>query len=96
MSADNWGICPRCNATKRAEYVRREKAVTAAYGAVSVAEFDAMRADLKAFDDEPVKQTLREDYEVGLDEDGEFYVIYKGHCRECGLSHEFRHEERVS
>lgn len=34
--------------------------------------------------------TFREFFEIGVDEDGEFMVDYRGNCRDCGLSHSFR------
>jgi len=42
-----------------------------------------------------LKETLREDYEIGIDEDGLFYVNYGGRCDECGLVYKFNHEEEV-
>jgi hypothetical protein len=38
---------------------------------------------------------FREDYEIGMLRDGEFYVYYRGECADCGFKHEFRHEENL-
>lgn len=38
--------------------------------------------------------TLREDYETGIDEDGEFYFYYSGGC-ECGFKFLKRINEKV-
>lgn len=35
--------------------------------------------------------TFREDYEIGMNTDGSFVVIYSGRCTECDLRHEFKH-----
>lgn len=40
-------------------------------------------------------QTLREDYELGTVPDGEFYVIYRCHCKVCGFKHEFKHSQQL-
>ena len=37
------------------------------------------------------EQTWREDYTLGIDELGNFYVNYKGRCTECGTAFEFQH-----
>lgn len=40
-------------------------------------------------------QSFREDYELGVLETGEFYIIYDGYCRLCELSHKFKHSEFI-
>jgi len=40
-------------------------------------------------------ETLREDFEVWMDEDGEFHVDYRSHCQVCGFGHKFAHTEKV-
>jgi len=42
-----------------------------------------------------VSHTLREDYKIWTDEDGEFLVGYTCKCSSCGLSHEFEHKEQL-
>ena len=41
------------------------------------------------------ESTFREDYELGVLETGEFYVIYSGYCRACDLKHEFKHSRQI-
>jgi len=36
--------------------------------------------------------TMREDYELGITEEGEFYIRYKAACLKCGFSHKFTHD----
>lgn len=41
------------------------------------------------------EHTLREDYEQGMQSDGEYYVIYSCSCKECGFRWGYRHTEQV-
>lgn len=38
---------------------------------------------------------LREDYEQGMSRDGQYEVVYRCSCRECGFHWEYRHKEQV-
>ena len=38
---------------------------------------------------------FREDYEVGVDDRGKFFVRYRGECSVCDLAFEFKHEAKV-
>ena len=62
MSADNWGICPKCAQGK-----------------------------MYPFD----KHELREDYEIYIGADGNFYVSYSGYCYACKFKFNYKHEEQV-
>lgn len=44
---------------------------------------------------ETLKETLREDYELGTRRDGEFYVSYRGRCESCGFEKVFEHSEQL-
>lgn len=83
MSADNWTICPNCK--------RIQENKTVAYGKVSEEEYLRVLREQET----PLKTTLREDWEVGTDRDGEFYVSYSCRCEECGFAFEFKHEQKV-
>ncbi len=87
MSADNWGICPRCKVEALKEQEARQQAAADAYGKVSSTEYGELVA--KALEPMQLEETLREDYELGLGEDGEFYVSYRGACDKCALEHSF-------
>lgn len=94
MSASNWCACPRCKKNAEAEHAEAIRAANDAYGKVPAKEFaDLVRA---ANQTPPAKETLREDWELGICDDGEFFVRYSGACQECGFSHEFDHEEQLS
>lgn len=95
MSADNWGICPKC---KRDRFRKRESAIAAVkifYGKIPAEEYEEKMDRAKAIEDGPLKQTLREDHELGTNEDGAFYVRYYCSCRTCGLKFEFKEDKQI-
>ena len=93
MSADAWRVCPKCK--HRAEVARNEKIkkADAAYGRITPDEWKRMNDDAN----KPIKlgETFREDYEILMDESGEFSIRYSGRCTKCGWGHEFDHSECV-
>jgi hypothetical protein len=93
MSADNWEICPQCLASARRAADARHAEAYAQYGKVSVAEFDALRADLAPADPEDYR-TFREDYEFYGADEGEVTASYGGGCTECGLNVELKAHKR--
>jgi hypothetical protein len=78
MSADNWATCPRCMANARAEKARQEAEAVAAYGVKSVDEYLKLRE--LAETDIDLEPTLREDYEISIDDTGTFDVNYRAWC----------------
>lgn len=93
MSADNWGICPKCKSEHEAELIADKIAVGKAYGKLPAEEY------LKRFNaiqtPEPLKDTLREDYCQHMDSDGKYSCEYCCSCAVCGFSFKFNHEEQV-
>jgi len=94
MSADNWGICPKC----RSEAIRKaeaaDKATRAKYGKISAQLYEDSMAAVrllmrKAESDEP--RTLREDYELGIDSEGAFEINYRASCQTCDFKFSFKH-----
>jgi len=65
------------------------------YGKVSVDEFQKAVKTANALPDEP-DNTLREDYSIGVDLDGMFYVSYACSCSKCGFKFEFKEEKQVA
>lgn len=95
MSADNWTICPKC-ADKHAENIERcERELSQSYGRISSEDWLALRDDAKRQRDVPVKETLREDYDIGVNPNGVFEIEYTASC-ECGFKFSFKHEADVS
>ena len=95
MSADNWAVCPKCNKQQAEARQKREDEIKAMYGAVPAEKWLEAKKQFEATE-EREEYTLREDYEIGITPDGEFYAIYSGGCRECSFSFEFKHEEKVT
>ncbi len=93
MSAENWGICPRCKKQNEAAVAAKLSEAQDAYGKVSAEEYEEFLCAARA----PVQQaeTLREDYYLGVDVDGEFAVTYRCDCAACGLRYEFKRTKRV-
>lgn len=95
MSASNWAFCPRCMFRRRQVIEQEECRVDAMYGNVSVSDFDAARASLEALKKHGVREeqdeTLREDYEIWLD-DGTLKIRYSAHCEACSLTFAVKHE----
>lgn len=84
MGADNWGVCPKCKEIA-------EKNIASAYGKVSEDEYLAILDKNKK-----VETSLREDYEIGVDSDGEFSISYSCHCSKCGFKFEYKYSQDVS
>jgi hypothetical protein len=83
MSADNWGVCPQCE--KNIRETRKSL-----YGQVTESEY------LRLVDKgKMLESTLREDYEIGIDQDGEFYVSYLGHCDMCGFEFSYEYKQQL-
>lgn len=82
MSADNWRVCPKCKKTNESK--------GSLYGKVSEEEYLDSLNQLKV--DE---ETLREDYEIGIDERGEFYVDYSCRCQTCGFGFHYKHSQML-
>ena len=87
MSADNWGICPKCIKAKN-------KRIEEAYGKVSRKEYERMLSEINKND--IGLRTLREDYEIYTDGDGIFSIRYSCRCSDCGFYHTFKHAEAVT
>jgi len=91
MSADNWAECPLCK-SKRAKALKK---LQDKYGKVSQEEYEKLKEELddEKEDEEYSDTPLREDYEVGIDSEGNGYVIYSGVCQNCGASWKFKKED---
>ncbi|GAG05434.1 unnamed protein product, partial [marine sediment metagenome] len=63
------------------------------YGKVS--EIEYIQNLEKAHKDINLDETLREDYEFYMEDDGTFTANYGAHCDRCGFKHEFKHTEKV-
>jgi len=96
MSANNWAVCPKCQAHDELCVVLAEAEAKSSYGIASPEEYEARVLGAKKQRDAlaQAEKTLREDYELGLHE-GKFYVSYRGDCTVCDFVHVFKHEEAI-
>jgi hypothetical protein len=98
MSADNWTQCPRCYITNHAKADEKDASVRGQYGKVSEDQFLRLRDEAisfrKALFDSQFCETLREDYEIGI-QDGEFDIFYRGHCDTCGFNFSYKYNQKA-
>jgi hypothetical protein len=90
MSADRWGECPRCRKQDRLERSVAQRDLDNLYGKVPMGEFLRKQSDLK--DKPALDSTMREDYELYVDEEGIFHINFGCYCKECGLDWTFAKE----
>lgn len=90
MSADNWSVCPRCYAKLKRITTLRKREVIAAYGKVSEEEYNKLR--LKSKKPLQLEDTLREDFEQGVDKLGEYFVDYSCSCTTCDYSYKYSYK----
>ncbi len=93
MSADNWTICPQCRREAIAEKERLVEECAKAYGKVTPEEWTALTTE--SHKPLPDLDTLREDYEIGVESSGEFFVSYGCSCLNCEFKYSFRQKENV-
>lgn len=94
MSASNWDVCPVC---RRKAIIARDEAIrtaNASYGKVAPEEYER----LKAIASKPLEleSHFREDYEIGVTEAGEFFVIYHGHCQTCTFGFDYTYDKKLT
>ena len=91
MSADNWRTCPACVEIAEKKRNERIKNANAKYGKVPIDEFMLMIFEAeKPLRHEP---TLREDYEQGIQDDGNYYVSFHATCNQCEF--QFSYENKM-
>lgn len=94
MSASNWDICPAC---RRRAIIAKDTAIreaNAAYGKVSPDEY--MKMVTEANKEVKLEPSLREDWELGITEKGDFYVIYHGHCQTCSFGFDYKYDKKLT
>ena len=95
MSADNWRVCPYCLRKDHHEREKRIEKIAAEYGKIPL---DQWHSKMKEVVDVPIKmkeQTLREDYEQGIDDAGRYYVSFRARCEACGTQFHYQREEET-
>ena len=93
MSAAKWSICPKCKREADLDKIILKGRAEESYGKIPAEDY----LDLSKAANAPTRyeSTLREDYEIGTTEDGEFYVTYSCYCETCGFVFEFERTEKV-
>jgi hypothetical protein len=97
MSADNWVVCPQCKKNVEKRLDNLEEKLKLSYGKVSQEEYsylvDSLKEETESIDE--LDHTLREDWELNMDDDGEVYIKYSCSCTKCGFNYKFLHTENV-
>ena len=94
MSADNYTICPQCHADKQQKQRELEGILNSPYINVPIEEFKAIQDEIKNSNLEPLQDTLKEYYTIGI-KNGKFIVNYGCVCQVCGFEFVFTHRESV-
>ena len=89
MSADNWTICPKCKSKKESTAIEARLKAEKSYGKVTSDKFLSLINAITNKETETQEKTLREDYEISIDESGEFYVNYSASCSECDFKYKY-------
>ena len=106
MSADNWGVCPKC---KKIVFDKQQKQlidIRKKYGEMSPDEYEVAIIDNaplilfgfmvdKDLDWDLADETLREDYHIKMDNNGLFTAEYSARCDRCGFKFNFKHSEQI-
>lgn len=96
MSANNWAICPQCSANQRTKAADMLAKAALAYGKEPLEGWKEMDRIAREADKPLEKPSWREDWEIGMQDDGTFLVRYDGGCNDCGGSFTYRHEDRFT
>lgn len=87
MSALNWTVCPRCKLAAIRDRKLALDAARALCGKTSAQQYEeAVREARKR--SVTVGMTLREDYQLGVREDGSFHLTYHAECTRCDFMFE--------
>ena len=89
MSADNWTTCPKCKAAHDAAVAKAMQKAQSSYGKASQEKYAENLRRAQTLELTACEDTLREDYEIGVDGDT-FAVSYCASCDRCDFTFEFR------
>lgn len=94
MSPRNWTDCPKCFTKVKTERESLCDELAVDYGEISQEEYDRRNEELCKNPPEPPHETMREDYKIGVYDDG-FEVDYSCRCEKCGFEFSFKHTEII-
>jgi predicted Zn-ribbon and HTH transcriptional regulator len=93
MSADNWGTCPKCLHTENLNQMKMIKKAVDSYGKMELNKW--LELNNEANQEIVMQKTLREDYQIGIDYNGEFEVKYSASCEKCGFKFKYDYGKNV-
>lgn len=93
MSADNWAICPVCKTKAEEEKEKLTNEIVQGYGQLPPNDYLVLIEKSKLALE--LKATLREDYELGVDEFGTFEVTFTASCSKCKFSFKYKDIRKV-
>ncbi len=82
MGADAWEICPICHNLPE----EHRNGIDHLYGKIPQEDYDKLKKEIEKL---RVIETVREDYELYLNEDGTAHIDFYAKCQTCGASWEF-------
>jgi hypothetical protein len=86
-------VCPKCRIHNEQVRLDLQKMIAAQYGKIDPQQW--MEAHAAAQKPVELSEVFREDWDLGMNDSGKFYVSYKGRCQDCGFGFEFRDNQQV-
>jgi len=94
MSADDWRTCPKCNKNIVKQKQDKLKKLKDSYGKIPREDYNKkIMALANGAEDMYDDETLREDYEIYMDNDGILTISYGCFCEKCGF--EFNFDKKI-
>jgi hypothetical protein len=93
MSAKNYSKCPKCVLARKIDIGNRKDRLKDQYGKLPFATWENEKRQLQEIESTPPEDTLREDYELWIDEHAIFHMYYGARCENCGFEFNFKHNE---
>jgi hypothetical protein len=78
---------------EKAQLVTKQE-LADAYGNIPMLEYERRKA-IADGNEELSHETMREDYELGVDDGGWFEMRFSCYCTKCGLDFSFVHSEQI-
>lgn len=96
MGADAYARCPRCWSKNEKARLEIIKMLEEAYAKVTAKEYDRLLSENPVISTDDT-ETVREDYEQGILNDGTYYVNFRAQCQNkgCDFKHKFEHSEEL-
>lgn len=96
MSPRDWSDCPVCKLLSQQTIQQAKDRLATLYGVIPVDEYERK---LKQLETETryvfESNTLREDYEIGININGQFSVDYYCSCERCNFEYHFLEGRQV-